>query len=91
VLPPTAETVPKLKLLHLFSAGVDHFHDHPIFTTPDERITITTSSGISAPPIAEWVLMTTLASTKHFTTTWEWQKEKRWGGNGMHLTKGRDW
>jgi phosphoglycerate dehydrogenase-like enzyme len=35
--------------------------------------------------------MTALASTKHFGTTWEWQKERVWGGNGMHLEKGRDW
>lgn len=89
VLPPKPSDVPNLKLIHLFSAGVDHFSSHPILT--ESSIPITTSSGISAPPIAEWVLMTTLAATKHFTTTWEQQKSHVWGRNDKHLAEARDW
>jgi phosphoglycerate dehydrogenase-like enzyme len=89
VLPPNPQSVPNLKFIHLFSAGVDHFSNHPILTSSD--IPITTSSGISAPPIAEWVLMTTLASTKHFTTTYEQQKSHTWGRNDAHLQSARDW
>ena len=89
VLPPTPAVVPNLQLIHLFSAGVDHYAAHPILT--DSNIPITTSSGISAPPIAEWVLMTTLASTKHFTTTWENQRRHLWERNDMQLRGARDW
>lgn len=89
--------VPNLKLLHLFSAGVDHWAGHPIFDDDDgkekekERITITTSSGVSSVPIAEWVVMTSLVVTKRFGVTYEWQREREWGGNEGHLREGRDW
>jgi hypothetical protein len=97
ILPPNPAVVPNLKLLHLFSAGVDHWAGHPIFDGDgdgdgkEERITITTSSGVSSVPIAEWVVMTSLVVTKRFGVTYEWQREREWGGNEGHLREGRDW
>lgn len=70
-------TPPSLKFIHLFSAGIDHFAHHPIFT--DSDIPITTSSGIHGPPISEWILSSCLASSKNFITTYENQKKHHWG------------
>jgi phosphoglycerate dehydrogenase-like enzyme len=78
-----------MKLIHLFSAGVDHYAKHPIFT--DSDITITTSSGIHGPPISEWILMTTLVASKHYQQLYEGQKEKKWVHNMAQVRAGTDW
>ncbi|KAJ9628289.1 uncharacterized protein PV06_01268 [Exophiala oligosperma] len=88
-LPPKPELVPNLKLIHLFSAGVDHWSNHPI--VKDSEITITTSSGIHGPPITEWIIMTTLVASRHYALEYEWQKQHHWGqADRMKLT-GTDW
>ncbi|KAL2432224.1 hypothetical protein ABEF95_004374 [Exophiala dermatitidis] len=88
-LPKTPDLVPNLKLIHLFSAGIDHIAAHPILT--DSTIPITTSSGIHGPPIAEWVLMTTLVASKHFTVQYEWQKQHHWAHDRSQLRGTSDW
>ncbi|KAJ4538815.1 hypothetical protein HRR77_006741 [Exophiala dermatitidis] len=88
-LPKTPDLVPNLKLIHLFSAGIDYIANHPILT--DSQIPITTSSGIHGPPIAEWVLMTTLVASKHFTVQYEWQKQHRWAQDRSQLRGTSDW
>lgn len=77
-LPPSPSDCPKLRLIHFTSAGIDHVVRHPIFTDTD--ITITTSSGIMAPQIAEWVILTALARSHRFPLLLDWQREKKWGG-----------
>ncbi|KAI9843587.1 MAG: hypothetical protein M1838_002550 [Thelocarpon superellum] len=77
-LPPTAADAPKLKVIHLFSAGSDHLTKHPIYK--DSDIPITTSSGIHGASIAEWVLMTALAASHSFKQLLGWQREHHWGG-----------
>ena len=84
--PSTPKEAPNLKLIHLFSAGVDHFAHHPIYK--ETSIDVTTSSGIHGPPIAEWVLMTSLVYSKHYNITYEAQKNHQWGSNSMHLREG---
>ena len=76
-LPPSPTDCPVLRLIHFFSAGIDHVVNHPIYR--DSTITLTTSSGIHGPQIAEWVLVTALAHTHHIPKLLDWQREKRWG------------
>jgi phosphoglycerate dehydrogenase-like enzyme len=78
-----------LKLIHLFPAGIDHFAKHPIILGSD--IDITTSSGIHGHPIAEWVLMTTLSFSEHYSSTYDLQKQHFWGQNEHHFSHGSDW
>ncbi|KAB2577803.1 putative 2-hydroxyacid dehydrogenase protein [Lasiodiplodia theobromae] len=75
-LPKSLEDAPKLKWLHLLSAGSNHIQKHPIYT--DSDITITTSSGIHGPQIAEWVLLTTLVRTHFYNDLHDAQKEHKW-------------
>lgn len=78
-----------LKLLHLFTAGIDHWTNHPLVT--DSNIDITTSSGIHGPPITEWIILTTLASSRGFGTLYEDQKNHAWGANRAALANSSDW
>ncbi|EON64329.1 hypothetical protein W97_03560 [Coniosporium apollinis CBS 100218] len=80
-LPPTPEDCPHLELIHFFSAGTNHIANHPIYT--DTKITLTTSSGIHGPQIAEWVVMTALVQSHHYNKLYELQKQKRWGKNDI--------
>ncbi|KAL2062866.1 hypothetical protein VTL71DRAFT_5938 [Oculimacula yallundae] len=76
-LPPSLSLIPNLKLLHLFSAGANHIFETPIWKDTD--ITITNSSGIHAPQIAEWVMLQILAHSHQQKVLLEWQKEHKWG------------
>ena len=67
-----------LKFIQLFSAGVDRFAKHPIYT--DSDIPFTTVSGIHGPPISEWVLGTCLTFSKHLYIMHDWQREHQYGG-----------
>lgn len=64
-----------LEWLHTFSAGVDH----PVFQSFLARgVTLTTSSGSSASPIAQTVMMYLLALTRDLPEWIEAQAEHRW-------------
>ncbi|KAL2353129.1 hypothetical protein BJ546DRAFT_128319 [Cryomyces antarcticus] len=78
-LPPQQSDAPKLELIHFFSAGTNHVQNHPIYKDTD--ITLTTSSGIHGPQIAEWVLMTALVQSHKYNTLYEMQKKKNWDKN----------
>ena len=56
----------------------------------DTQIPITTSSGIHGAPIAEWVIMTSLAASRKYDTLREWQKSHAWddveGGKALFQT-----
>ncbi|KAK7900686.1 hypothetical protein LTR67_002970 [Exophiala xenobiotica] len=80
---------PSLKLIHLFSAGIDHWSNHPI--VKDSDITITTVSGIHGPPITEWIIMTTLVASRRYAIEYEWQKEHFWGQGEKRGLVGTDW
>ncbi|KAI9789468.1 MAG: hypothetical protein M1816_006010 [Peltula sp. TS41687] len=86
-LPPSPSDCPVMRLIHFFSAGIDHVVDHPIYR--DSDITLTTSSGIHGPQIAEWVVGTALAHSHRFPLMLGWQREKRWGSL-RELGMGRD-
>ncbi len=58
-LPPDAiELAPHLRWVQLHSAGADHLLDHPIMGS---GVAVTTTSGIHATPIAEYVFASILA------------------------------
>ncbi|OQN97244.1 hypothetical protein B0A48_16786 [Cryoendolithus antarcticus] len=80
-----------LDWLHLFSAGSNHIQHHPLYTSSD--VTITTSSGIHGPQIAEWAVMTALVQSHKYKQLYELQKEHRWGktGAGDDYHNVRDW
>ncbi|KAI4178564.1 MAG: hypothetical protein LQ346_007401 [Caloplaca aetnensis] len=78
-LPPSPRDCPKLELIHFTSAGTNHIANSPIYT--DTTIPLTTSSGIHGPQIAEWVLMTMLASSHHYALLHKWQNRHEWGQN----------
>ncbi|RQM04570.1 hypothetical protein DH86_00004225 [Scytalidium sp. 3C] len=79
-LPTNVEKLKKLKFIHLFSAGSDALQNTPIYKDTD--ITLTTSSGIHGPQIAEWVILQTLASPHKEKLLLKWQSEHVWGKHG---------
>lgn len=82
-LPPSPEDCPKLELIHFTSAGTNHVANSPIYT--DTQIPLTTSSGIHGPQISEWVLMTMLASSHHYSLLHQWQRNHTWGRDDRGL------
>jgi len=68
-------------LIHFFSAGTNHIAHTPIYTSTN--IPLTTSSGIHGPQIAEWVILTMLAHSHHYSFLHQWQVDHNWG-KGTH-------
>lgn len=79
-LPEKPSDAPNLELVHLFSAGSNQIQKHPIYTDTD--VTITTSSGIHGPQIAEWCIMTALVQSHDYNTLHDLQKKHQWGKRG---------
>lgn len=69
-------------MIHFFSAGTNHVSNSPIYKSTD--ITLTTSSGIHGPQIAEWVVMTALVHSHRYPKLYEWQKDHHWGKGDNH-------
>ena len=74
---PLPSDAPHLHLIHFISAGTNHIQHTPIYT--DTSITLTTSSGIHGPQIAEWVILTALAHSHHYSLLHTWQQKHIWG------------
>ncbi len=66
---------PQLRWVQLHSAGVDHLLGSPLM---DSDVAITTSSGIHATPIAEYVLASLLAYRWRVPHWTHCQREARW-------------
>jgi len=77
ILPPKLDIINNLKLIHLGSAGANHIAESPIWKQTD--ITITNSSGVHGPQIAEWVIMQILTNSHKEKLMVEWQKQHKWG------------
>lgn len=75
--PPKVSDAPNLGLVHLVSAGSNQLQGQPLWT--DSDVTITTSSGIHGPQIAEWVIMTGLVASHKYHQLYEAQKKRVWG------------
>ncbi|KAL7273336.1 hypothetical protein RUND412_003813 [Rhizina undulata] len=85
---PLPEQAPNLRLVHLFSAGINHIQMHPIYTSTD--VTITTSSGIHGPQITEHIFLTILSSTHHLPRMLSWQKSHYWGDHSSYFSAVQD-
>jgi len=70
------EIAPRLRWIHLFSAGVDHVLRSDVVTR--RGIVLTNSSGTTAPWIAEYVLGAMLQHCRGFNLASQGQKEHRW-------------
>lgn len=77
---PRPEQAPKLRWVHIYSAGADHAINNPLFE--DTSIILTTSSGVHAINIAEYVLAAILSWYHGFSQLQRWQQEKKWDVRG---------
>ncbi|PYH91322.1 hypothetical protein BO71DRAFT_460263 [Aspergillus ellipticus CBS 707.79] len=73
---PAPEDATQIKIIHVFSAGLDHLLSHPIVTSTS--IPLTSSSGIHGPPIAEWTIMNWLVASRRFLYTHANQQRHAW-------------
>ncbi|KAF2217775.1 hypothetical protein CERZMDRAFT_30813 [Cercospora zeae-maydis SCOH1-5] len=85
---PEPDEVPNLEWIHLVSAGSNQMQNTDIYK--ETKITITTSSGIHGPQIAEWVWMTGLVHSHSYNQLYELQKRHEWGSKGAQYPV-RDW
>ncbi len=69
------ELAPQLRWVQLHSAGVDHLLDSPLM---DSDLAVTTTSGIHATPIAEYVMASILAHRWRVPHWTHCQREARW-------------
>src|SRR5260221_7870083 len=74
---PAPSRVPRLRWVQLYSAGVDSVANHPLLHT---AVVFTTSSGVHAICIGEYVLAVTLAWFHRLPTVFEWQRRGPWAG-----------
>jgi phosphoglycerate dehydrogenase-like enzyme len=72
---PAPELVPHLRWVQLYSAGPDYILDHPLFATPT---LFTTTNGIHAIPIAEYVFAMVLAWFHRLPRIFEQQQHAAW-------------
>ncbi len=75
-LPASLEQVPRLRWVQLSSAGAEHLAGHPVMGA--RHIRITTTSGIHAGPMAEYVMAVMLAWARRLPTTLELQRRREW-------------
>lgn len=79
---PTREQAPRLRWVHLLSAGADRALDNPLFQT---ETLFTTSSGVHPINIAEYVLTTILAWYHRFPQLQNWQRKGVWATDHQEL------
>jgi phosphoglycerate dehydrogenase-like enzyme len=72
---PNPGRVPQLRWVQLYSAGVDSVAEHPLFAND---VVFTTTSGIHAICIGEYVLAVMLAWFHRLPTVFEWQRRAAW-------------
>ena len=73
-LAPLPEAAPHLRWVQGHSAGVDQLLGHPLLRS----VILTTSSGIHAPAMAEYILMMILAFAHHLPRMIEHQQRAEW-------------
>lgn len=72
---PTPQEAPRLRWVQYYSAGVENVIDHPLAAA---GVIFTTTSGIHATPIAEYVLAMMLAWYRRVPLLLTWQREAHW-------------
>ena len=73
---PEPEYAPKLRLVQLYSAGVDSAAKSPLFQQP--AVAFSTTSGVHAANAAEYTFMMILAWCHKFTTMLQWKQSSKW-------------
>jgi phosphoglycerate dehydrogenase-like enzyme len=73
-LMPSPENAPALRWMQGHFAGVERYLDHPLL----KSVVLTTSSGIHAPAMAEYILMMMLAFAHQLPRMIEHQKRGEW-------------
>ena len=73
--PDLLDLAPELRWLQLHSAGADHLRDHPIMGSD---VAVTTTSGIHAVPIAEYVMASILAFRWRVPLWTRCQRDHNW-------------
>lgn len=72
---PAVEAAPKLRWIQLHSAGVDHLVGHPLLATD---VMVTTTSGIHATGMAEYVMAVLLAFGRRLLPLLDLQRRAEW-------------
>jgi phosphoglycerate dehydrogenase-like enzyme len=80
---PARDRVPRLRWVQLYSAGVDSIVEHPLFATD---VVFTTSSGVHAICIGEYVLAMMLAWFHHLPALFEWRHQSTWPDSRSRAT-----
>jgi phosphoglycerate dehydrogenase-like enzyme len=75
---PQPPQAPRLKWVQLNSAGANHILDHPLFKA---GVTFTTTSGLHAINIAEYVLASILAWSRQFHVLFDYKRRAVWPGD----------
>lgn len=69
------QIAPRLRWMHVYGAGVDYLAGTGIL---EKGILLTNSSGVNAPPIAEFVLMYMIMHVKQMMKRIEAHRERKW-------------
>ncbi len=72
---PSKEQAPRLRWVHLYSAGADRALHNPLFQADT---TFTTSSGVHSTIIGEYIITTTLAWYHRLSTFYHLQQQHTW-------------
>ncbi|MCA9926798.1 MAG: hypothetical protein KC421_30735, partial [Anaerolineales bacterium] len=72
---PQPQQTPNLKWIQVHSAGVDFLREQPVW---DSDIFVTTTSGIHAPNMAQYVMTQILAWTHHVPKWLHYQQRGEW-------------
>jgi len=78
---------PRLRWVQLHSAGADHLLGHPIMNSD---VLITTTSGIHAPPIAEYAFASILAWSRRVPKMLYYQNRREWPQGRWELFVGQE-
>lgn len=87
VPPRDLSRAPNLKWVQLHSAGINHLGEHPILQS---SIRLTTSSGIHATPIGEFVLAAMLALARHVPRMVRMQDRRVWPERRWEFFRGTE-
>ncbi len=74
---PKPEAAPRLKWVQFHTAGIDHLQRHPIM---DCDVALTTTSGVHAVPMAEYVMASILAWAHRLPRMLAYQGQGIWPG-----------
>lgn len=74
---PQPAQAPRLRWVQLNSAGADHILNHALFKA---GVTFTTTSGLHAINIAEYVMASILAWSRHLHILLDYQRRAEWPG-----------